>query len=122
MSNVYMLTTFQLDNPSYGNQFISNFRVLTQRDRAMIAFSKNYILVCFFLAICEVKIGGKVFIEMYVCAVQVISGQDNQTKYWCATKLHQYGGSILASVNLCEILRQITWRRVFCFICNKVLT
>ena len=57
--------------------------------------------------------------QMFVCPVQIISGLDDQSKLqmftvfsdrhiWCTTDVHQYGGSILGSVNLCKTFRRIS--------------
>ena len=57
---------------------------------------------------------------MLVCSVQIISYLDSQSKvqmfvytifrpqYWCTAEVHQHGGSVLGSVNLCKIFRRIS--------------
>ena len=57
--------------------------------------------------------------QMLVCSVQIISRLDGQSKFQmftlfsgrhvgCPTKVHQLGGSILGSVNLCKTFRGIS--------------
>ena len=56
------------------------------------------------------------------CSVQIISRLDSQSKFqmftlfsgrlrppcWCSTEVHQHGGSILGSVNLCRTFQRIS--------------
>ena len=58
---------------------------------------------------------------MLFCSVQIRSRLDSQSKSvpdvytifrppcWCSTEVHQYGGFILGSVNLCRIFRRVSY-------------
>ena len=52
--------------------------------------SKTDTLTWWFLAICEVNVVGKVFMEMYFCAVQIILGLGNQSKFQMVTLFSGY--------------------------------
>ena len=47
----------------------------------MNVFVEKYVLISGFLAVLEVKVLGRVLIQMFAWSVQIISGLDSQSKF-----------------------------------------